>query len=102
MRSLTAADAIHVWESGHRQQPAERAVAVLSAAFPEESKEELRRLTLGQCNASLLEVREHVFGQELNGFSECANCGERLEFTLSSEALTRRATRRSAGNRIRS
>jgi hypothetical protein len=87
MRSLTANDAIRVWEAGQRQQPAERAVTVLSAAFPQESKEELRRLTLGRCNARLLEVRSQVFGPELNGFSECANCGERLEFTLNSEAL---------------
>ena len=89
MRSLTAADAIGIWESGHSQRPAERAVTVLSAAFPEESKEELRRLALGQCNSRLLELRDQVFGHELTGFSECANCGERLEFTLSSEALGR-------------
>lgn len=89
MRSLTANDAIRIWESGYRQQPAERAVTVLSAAFPDESKEELRRLTLGQCNSRLLAVRDQVFGRELNGFSECANCGERLEFTLSSKALSR-------------
>lgn len=87
MRPLTANDAIRIWESGYRQQPAERAVTVLSAAFPEESKEELRRLTLGQCNARLLEVRDRTFGPEANGFSECASCGERLEFTLNTKAL---------------
>lgn len=89
MRSLTANDAIRIWESGHRQRPAERAMTVLSAAFPEEGEKDLRRLTLGQCNTRLLEVRERVFGQELRGFAVCANCGERLEFALSSNALTR-------------
>jgi len=87
MSSLTAKDAIRVWELGHRQRPAERAVTILSAAFPEEDREELGRLTLGQCNARLLAVREDVFGKQLNGFWECPNCGERLEFTLSSSAL---------------
>ena len=87
MRSLTAADAIRVWELGHEQLPGERAVTVLAAAFPDQTKDELRRLTLGQCNARLLDVRERVFGVELNGFSECGHCGEGLEFTLNSRAL---------------
>jgi hypothetical protein len=87
MGFLTAKDALRVWESGHRQRPAERAVTILSAAFPDEDREELGRLTLGQCNARLLAVRERVFGEQLNGFWECPNCGERLEFTLSSAAL---------------
>lgn len=89
MRALTANDAISVWESGYRQRPVERAVTILSAAFPEENKAELGQLTLGQCNARLLKVRGQIFGHELNGFSECAKCGERLEFSLSSEALSR-------------
>lgn len=87
MRSLTAADAIRVWELGQQQLPAERAVTVLATAFPDRTKDELRRLTLGQCNARLLDMRERVFGPELNGFSECGHCGERLEFTLNSKAL---------------
>lgn len=87
MSSLTAKDAIRVWELGHRQRSAERAVTILSAAFPGRDREELGRLTLGQCNARLLEVREQVFGDQLNGFWECPNCDERLEFTLSSTAL---------------
>lgn len=91
MSSLTAKDAIRVWELGHKQRPAERAVTILSAAFPDEDREELGRLTLGQCNARLLEVRERLFGEHLNGFWECPNCGERLEFTLSSIALNHAA-----------
>lgn len=87
MSSLTAKDAIRVWELGYKQRPAERAVTILSAAFPEQDREDLGRLTLGQCNARLLAVRERVFGEQLTGFWECPNCGERLEFTLSSTAL---------------
>lgn len=87
MRALTANDAIGIWEKGQRQRPAERSVAVLSAAFPEESGVDLRRLTLGQCNGRLWDVRSRVFGAEVNGFSQCANCGERLEFSLNAESL---------------
>jgi hypothetical protein len=87
MHLLTAADAIRVWELGQQQLPAERAVTVLAAAFPDRPKKELLRLTLGQCNARFLDVRERVFGAALNGFSECGYCGERLEFTLNSKTL---------------
>jgi hypothetical protein len=89
MHSLTAADVIRIWEFGHRQKPVERTVTVLSASFPERSQEALWRLTLGQCNDLLLEVRDQLCGQELKGYSECPNCGERLEFTLNSKTLRR-------------
>lgn len=89
MRPLTAIDAIRVWESGHRQRPAEQALTVLTVVFPEDDQDGLRRLTLGACNARLLKVRDQIFGHELVGFSECVNCGERLEFTLDSKALSR-------------
>ncbi|HMJ26321.1 MAG TPA: hypothetical protein VK475_10845 [Pyrinomonadaceae bacterium] len=87
MRALTANDAISIWESGQRQRPAERSVAVLSAVFPETSRVDLRRLTLGQCNGRLWEIRNRIFGAEVKGFSECANCGERLEFSLDAAGL---------------
>jgi hypothetical protein len=87
MRALTANDAIGIWERGQRQRPAERSVAVLAAAFPETSGVDLSRLTLGQCNGRLWKVRNRIFGAEVKGFSECANCGERLEFSLDVEGL---------------
>jgi hypothetical protein len=85
MRTLTANDAIRIWEKGQRQQPAQRALSLLSAACPEESQVELRRLTLGQCEDRLWEARKRILGSEVNGFSECSACGERLEFTLDTD-----------------
>jgi hypothetical protein len=87
MRLLTADDIIRVWELGQRQDSAERAVTVLAVALPEKQGDELRRLSLGQRNAHLLGVRERLFGSALNAFSECPGCGERLELSLSSDAL---------------
>ena len=82
MRTLTANDAIRIWEKGHREPPAQRVLSLLAAACPEAGSDELRRLTLGQCDDRLWEVRKRIFGSEINGFSECQACGERLEFTL--------------------
>lgn len=87
MRSLTADDIIRFWEAGPRQDSAERAVAMLAAAFPDRSREDLLHLSLGQRNARLLDVRQRFFGPEIQGFAECQSCCERLEFTLSSDDI---------------
>lgn len=87
MRSLTANDIVRFWELGSRQDSAEQAVTMLAATFPERSHEDLLHLSLGQRNARLLDVRDRLFGPEIQGFAECQNCGERLEFTLSSDAI---------------
>jgi hypothetical protein len=87
MRTLTADDVLRVWELGHHRSPVDQAVGVLSAVFPLRTADELRRLSLGQRNAHLLAVRESLFGSELEAYSECANCGKPLEFSLSSAAL---------------
>ncbi|HEV2914383.1 MAG TPA: hypothetical protein VGX92_13990 [Pyrinomonadaceae bacterium] len=87
MRPLTADDIIRIWERGHGQDSAGRAVTVLAAAFPEKRGEELWQLSLGQRNADLFGVREQLFGPELQAFSECPGCGEHLEFALSARAF---------------
>ncbi|HEV3468488.1 MAG TPA: hypothetical protein VG148_04150 [Pyrinomonadaceae bacterium] len=87
MRTFTADDVVRVWEAGHAQGPAERAVALLAAAFPEKGREELWRLSLGRRNAHLLGARERHFGPALEAFSECVACGAPLEFTLGVGAL---------------
>ena len=87
MRALTADDVVRVWELGPGRSPVDQAVDVLSAAFPQKTAEELRRLSLGQRNAHLLAVRESLFGFELEAYSECGNCGKPLEFSLSSATL---------------
>jgi hypothetical protein len=88
MHTLAADDIIRVWELGQRHNSTEQAVATLAAAFPEKSGDELWRLSLGQRNACLLAVRERLFGPELEAFTECPDCGQQLEFSLSSNELS--------------
>src|SRR5258706_10214080 len=87
LTALTADDIIRAWEAGYRQGPAERAVIMMSLADPEESADALRRLSLGRRNGRLLSLRERLFGAEMNGFAECPECRERLEFKLNSAEL---------------
>jgi hypothetical protein len=87
MRALSADDVIRVWETGHRQDPAQRALSLLAVACPAQSGEELRRLSLGRRNARLLEARRRLFGSELSAFSQCPGCGEPLEFSVPADAM---------------
>ena len=50
----SAAEFLSVWEHGLESRPYERALALLAAACPENSPEELASLTIGQRDALLL------------------------------------------------
>jgi hypothetical protein len=87
MRALSADDVIRIWEAGHAQNPAERALTVLAAAGVGASADECARLTLGQRNAHLLDLRRKLFGAELSAFAVCPECGEALEFSMPAAAI---------------
>src|SRR5215204_6554358 len=82
MRSLSAYDLLRVWEAGEDQHPLDRALTLLAAACPELTWDELAALSVGQRDARLLALRERTSGPRLNGFAECPQCLERLEFDV--------------------
>ena len=69
-------------EWGEGRHPIDQALTILSAASPEENWDRLADLSIGQRDARLLRVREHTLGPLLEGFAECPNCQERLEFSM--------------------
>jgi len=82
MRALSGNGLIRIWEIGQRQHPIDRALTILSAAFPDKSRDELANLSIGQRDGHLLSLRERTFGPTLHIFAECSQCTERLEFDL--------------------
>ncbi len=82
MRPLSARNIIQIWEIGQSQHPLDKALTLLSFAYPEQSMTELASLSIGQRDAHLLTLRELSFGDRMNGFADCPKCGERLEFNL--------------------
>jgi hypothetical protein len=100
MRALTAADIIRVWEVGHGQDPADRALTILASACPGRSADELRRLSLGRRNAQLLELRQRLLGAELSAFSECPGCAARLEFSVPVDARGDEETLQAAADTV--
>lgn len=79
---LAEARLLEVWERGLSETPAERALTLLSAAYPGTSRAALADLSVGQRDAALLRLREALFGEELTGLVTCPACGASLELAF--------------------
>lgn len=82
---------IDCWEKGRRRHALDRALLLFAAAEPGADVDTLADRTLGERNAALLRLRRALFGDELKSCVDCPECAERLEFTLSANALLERA-----------
>jgi hypothetical protein len=87
MRALSAHDLLEVREAGEHLHPLDRALVILAATCPELSWDELAALSVGQRDALLLAVREQTSGPRLEGFVECPQCAENLEFEVTAADL---------------
>jgi hypothetical protein len=83
MRTLSPSELLTVWERGLNQPPARWALTLLEAACPDSSSDALARLSIGQRDARLLELREGIFGPQFVSLAACPACGERLELAFS-------------------
>jgi len=87
MRALSAPELLGVWERGLAQRPVERALTLLAASCPKTSPDALASMTIGQRDATLLALREQVFGPELAGVVMCPGCGGRLELNFGTKDI---------------
>ena len=87
MHTLTASELLEVWERGLTRTPAQRVLALLAAAHPDVSADELAGLPIGRRDARLLRLRERLFGPQITAVAECPACGEPVESTFGVEDL---------------
>lgn len=87
MRTFAANDYLSLWEQGAPLHPLDRALLILSRAFPETDRDALMQLSLGQRDRLLLAVRQHNFGDCIDAHTSCAACSEQVEFSVSCSAL---------------
>lgn len=87
LRAMSAGQIIEVWEQGLGQHEIDRALTILAAVSPGLGRAELAALTVGQRDSQLLRLREMTFGNRLDCFSACPQCGECLQFSLTTESL---------------
>ncbi len=84
---LSSGQVLAVWEQGLAQDPVERALTILSAAYPDRTRDDLAALSIGRRDSRLLDVHERLFGSALRSYAECPECGASLEFTLDAGEL---------------
>lgn len=80
MRNLDANDMLSVWEQGLNQPLPQKALILLVAAHPEMQPDTLMKLSIGQRDRYLLQLRERLFGQQLLNTAVCPACSERIEW----------------------
>jgi hypothetical protein len=82
MRDLGGDMVVAVWEAAREQHPLERALTLLTLARPEDSRDELARLSIGDRDRLLLGLRAQLFGSRLCLEAVCPACREGNEFEL--------------------
>jgi hypothetical protein len=87
MHALTTLSLLDVWEDGLMQSPAQRAVELLSAAYPEASREWFAMQSIGQRDGRLLMLRAELWGSRMPAVVPCPACRERLELVLDTRDL---------------
>src|SRR5690242_4980183 len=79
---LTARNLLDVWEQGLLDHPLKRVLRLLTVAYPEWSAEQWKEMPVGVRDGCLLNVREALFGPNLNCITTCPRCREQLEISL--------------------
>jgi hypothetical protein len=75
---MTSAEMLSFWETGSRLSPLDRGVLAAQAAGVPASQ--AADLPLGERNRALARLYREHFGRALKGFTQCTECGEKLEF----------------------
>jgi hypothetical protein len=84
VRAPGAAELLEAWGQSSALGPVGREDALLRLVVPEEDAE---ALPAGERAARLLELRELLFGRELEGTAACPECGEAVEYSLDGAQL---------------
>jgi hypothetical protein len=85
--SLSATELLNAWEIGLQQPPLLRALTLLLVAQPDRSIDQLAQLSLGQRNRALIDLREALFGPQLESVAACPQCGEQLSLEFATSDL---------------
>lgn len=84
---LSAEQILHLWEVGRDWHSIDRALLILSVAFPDRSHPELQQLSIGQRDTLLMAVQQQTFGARLHSLAQCPACAEQIEFSLDLGAI---------------
>ena len=79
---LPASARLALWETAAGATPAARDLALLAAGFPGVDRAALGALSVGWCDAWLLDLYAAAVGPRLDTVFDCTSCGETMEVTV--------------------
>lgn len=85
--SLIPADLLTAWEIGAGEAPLDRAPSLLRSLGWLAPDTPVERLTVGECDISLLGLRGSLFGDVVDAVANCPDCDTEVELELSIVAL---------------
>jgi hypothetical protein len=88
MRGLAERELLDIWERGSDLHPVDRSLLALHAAFPATSYDTVAGWPLGTRNRALAELFQGWFGPQLEAWTSCDACGEKLEFEMDTRVFT--------------
>jgi hypothetical protein len=87
MQTLSNSDLLDLWDRGSRLHPLDQGLLLLCAIHPEEPFSALADWPLGRRNSALGQWRCATFGPDLQGWTACPQCDEKLEFSMDGRSL---------------
>lgn len=87
MLALNATTLLAAWEQGVSQHPLQRAMTLLALAWPQTSVDDWARVSIGERDRRLLQLRDELFGSKLEAIAICPKCAARLELVFSTRDL---------------
>jgi hypothetical protein len=89
MHALSNTKFLELWEHGCRLHPLDRALSAICASLEpgEIAESSVADWPVGQRNRALAQVRMLYFGPNLEGWTGCPQCGEKLEFKVDCRAI---------------
>jgi len=85
--ALNATNLLAAWEQGFSQHPLQRAITLLSLAWPQRTADEWANVSVGERDLQLLKLREQLFGAKLEATASCPKCESELELTFTARDL---------------
>ena len=95
MRIADTQALLDAWDAGHAERREHWALRMLSLAEPSLGAEALQRLSVGERDGRLLDLRSRLFGRELALVDECPQCRAPLDIALDAVELALPAPARS-------
>lgn len=82
-RTPNTSELLHAWEQGTGKSATIRALLLMTAVLPENDSGTLARWSIGQRDQLLLDLRDALFGPEIQCLTDCTRCGASIELDFS-------------------